>query len=169
MWYIVQTAAGREESVSEKCKNAFPRESYRRIFVPKYLVLKRYQGVWQEEKKVLFPGYFIVEAEEGETIRKVLEGALSRIAAPVCVGDDFVPVYPEEERFLEALLDADDTVGVSRGDIVNGVFDIREGPLCRQGFCIRRVDRHKRLADIECRLHGEQRRVRVALEIVNKS
>lgn len=169
MWYIVQTAVGREESVSEKCRNAFPKDSYQRIFVPKYLVLKRYQGVWQEEKRVLFPGYFIVDAEDGEVIREILIGPLSRITAPVCVGDDFVPVYPDEERFLEALLDADDTVGVSRGDIVNGKFDIKEGPLCKRSFCIRRVDRHKRLADIECLLHGELRRVRVGLEIVSKS
>lgn len=169
MWYIVQTIAGREESVSEKCKNAFPRHSYRRIFVPKYMVMKRYQGVWQEEKKILFPGYFIVDADEGETIKDILTGPLSRIASPVCVGDDFVPVYPEEEQFLDSLLDQDDTVGVSRGDIVNGVFDIKEGPLRKRSFCIRRVDRHKRLADIECQLHGERRRVRVGLEIVRKT
>ena len=169
MWYIVQTAAGREESVSNKCRKAFPGGSYRRIFVPKYMLLKRYQGEWHEEKRVLFPGYFIVETEEGDTIREVLEGPLSRIARPVCVGEDFVPVYPEEERFLEALLDQEDTVGISRGDIVNGTFDIREGPLRSESFRIRRVDRHKRLADIECVLLGQCRQVRVGLEIVSKS
>ena len=158
MWYIVQVAAGQEEAVSEKCRQAFPNESYHRIFVPKYMVLKRYLGQWHEEKKILFPGYFIVDADEGEVIREVLEHTLRRIAKPVCVGNDFVPVYPEEQKFLEALLDAQDTVGVSRGDIVNGEYDIKEGLLQKWAFCIRRVDRHKRLADIELLLHGEHKK-----------
>lgn len=169
MWYIVQTVAGREELVVEKCRNAFPKESYRCIFVPKYMVLKKYQEVWRQEKKILFPGYFFVDTNQSEAIRDVLEGPLVNLASPVCVGDDFVPVYPEEQEFLEALMDQNHTVGISRGNIINGSFDIKEGPLYQKSFCILRIDRHKRLADIDLLLHGKHRKAKVALEIVSKS
>lgn len=169
MWYIIQTAVGREESVCEKCKHAFPAGTYRRIFVPKYMVMKKYQGAWHEERKVLFPGYIIVDSDDGEPIKEILTGSLARIASPVCVGRDFVPVYPEEEQFLDSLLGMNDTVGVSRGDIVDGEFDIKEGPLRQRSFCIRKIDRHRRLANIEFYLYGQNRQAQVALEIVRKS
>lgn len=169
MWYIVQVVAGREESVSEKCKYAFPDGSYHHVFVPKYAVLKKYAGIWQQEEKVLFPGYFFVDTDDSETIREILTGPLAKMAVPVCVGDDFVPVYPEEQRFLETLMDQNYTVGISRGNIVDGQFDIKEGPLQQKSFCILRIDRHRRLADIDLLLHGQHRKAQVALEIVNKS
>ena len=169
MWYIIQTAVGREESVCEKSKHAFPAGSYRKIFVPKYMVMKKYQGTWHEEKKVLFPGYIIVDSDDGNPIKDILTGPLARIASPVCIGNDFVPVYPEEEQFLDALLDLNDTVGISRGDIVNGEFDIKEGPLRQRSFCIRKVDRHKRIAKIELLLYGQNRYAEVGLEIIKKS
>lgn len=169
MWYIIQTAVGREESVCEKCKHAFPTGSYRRIFVPQYMVMKKYQGVWREERKVLFPGYIIVDSDDGEPLKDILTGALARIASPVCVGSDFVPVYPEEEHFLNGLLNMNDTVAVSRGDIVNGEFDIKEGPLRQHSLCIRKIDRHRRTAKIEFFLYGQERYTEVGLEIVNKS
>lgn len=168
MWYIVQVNQGSEMSVSESCRRAFPEHSFNRIFVPQYMVMKRYQGKWHEEKKVLFPGYFIVDTEESENIRAVLEDSLAGIAKPVCVGNEFVPIRPDEEEFIKALLDAGDTVGISRGDIVNGGYDIKEGPLRHRAFCIRKIDRHKRLADIELVIHGQHRRAKVALEIVHK-
>lgn len=169
MWYIIQTAVGREESVCNKCKNAFPEGSYRRIFVPKYIILRKYQGTWYEESRVLFPGYIIADSDDGEIIKDILQGPLSRIASPVCVGDDFVPVYPEEEQFLDALLNMNDTVAMSRGDIVNGEYDIKEGPLRQRSNCIRKIDRHKRIAKIEFLLYGQSRQAEVGLEIVRKS
>lgn len=60
-----------------------------------------------------------------------------------------------EEEFIEILLDVEDTVD----DVVNGAFDIKEEPLRKRSFCIRRVDRYKRLADIESLFLGEPKRV----------
>jgi transcriptional antiterminator NusG len=94
---------------------------------------------------------------------------LSRIVKPVCVGKDFVPVYAEEQQFLEEMMNAQHEVEMSVGNIINGSFDIYEGPLQKKGSIIRRVDRHKRMGEIEVKLLGEIRRVKVGLEIVEKA
>lgn len=78
------------------------------------------------------------------------------------------PVYSEKQAFLSSLLDENGTIQMSRGDIIAGNFDIKQGTLQEKEGCIRRIDRHKRIAEIEVSLHGENRRVRVGLEIVSK-
>ncbi len=169
MWYVLYTKAGEEEKCADKCRNAFSIQAYCSVFVPRYICMKRYQGEWHEEKKVLFPGYFFVDTECPKDIEAMITSTLSDLVSPVRVGRDFVPIYPEEQKFLDELFDADYTVPMSRGDIVSGRFEIYEGPLMDKPEHICRVDRHKRLAEFTLPIHGEIRKIRLGLEIVNKS
>ena len=169
MWYVIQTDAGKERSVCRKCEQAFPGGSYKEIFVPGYMRLAKREGTWTEGLKVLFPGYFFVDASDPASIEDVLRHYLSRIAKPVCVGDEFIPIYEDEQRFLEEMMDGDHIVRISKGDIVNGECVLYEGPMKGRTDRIVYIDRHKRSADVKVYLHGMERKIHVGLVIVSKT
>ena len=59
-------------------------------------------------------------------------------------------------------------IEISRGVIRNGAPVITSGPLKGRERLIRRIDRHKRTAEIEIPFAGDKRRVTVGLEIYEK-
>lgn len=169
MWYVIQTDSGKEENTCRKCGQVFPDGSYDDIFVPGYMRLVKRGGVWSEERKVLFPGYFFVDAKEPDIIEDILRNYLYRIAKPVCVGNDFIPIYEDEQSFLEGLMDADHVIKLSRGDIIDGKTVLSDGPMRDRTERIAYIDRHKRIADVRVYLHGVERKMRVGMVIVNKN
>lgn len=148
---------------------AVPAELARDIFVPKYTCMRKFQGEWHEKTLPLFFDYFFGDTERGEEVLEHLK-VVSRIAKPVCVGDEFVPIYAEEQELLEEMMDEGKVIHKSKGDIISGEFRIYEGPLVDVEKCkrIRKVDRHQRFGLLEIGVHGEKKLVRVGLEIVKK-
>lgn len=167
MWYVIQVLTGDEERVSKRCRNALVPETFREVFVPRYLCMKRYQGKWHEEMRVLFPGYFFVDTEQPGEVQEALS-VLSRLVKPVCVGKEFVPIYEREQEFLAEMMDAGHVIPMSTGNLVGDQCHIYRGPLQGKTAYICRLDRHKRIAEMEVQLLGESRRVKVGLEIVRK-
>ena len=100
-------------------------------------------------------GYFFLKTEES----KVLEEA-----------QDSIPIDSGEERFLKELGGRDHHVPMSRGYIREGKTCVTEGPLCGHESQIQKIDRHKRLAHLDCRMDQYQRKgLWAGLEIVSKS
>lgn len=168
MWYVIQTKSGEEFKNMNLCKRALKTGSYYDAFVPQYVCMKRYEGAWHYEKKVLFSGYFFIDTNQPDIVEEAIL-PLSRLMKPVYVGKDFVPIYAEEQSFLEDMMDAEHSIAMSRGNIVEGVCDIQEGPLQKKVSFIRKIDRHKRTAEILLHLFGQERRVKMGLEIISKS
>lgn len=168
MWYVIQTLGNVDvQKVCDKFKQAMPDTLLKDVFVPQYVCLKHYQKEWHEKLVPLFPNYFFVDTERAEEIRERLK-VLSQIMKPVCVGEEFVPIYAEEQEFLERMMDAGHIICKSVGNIIDGRFDIYEGPLQDKAHLVRKVDRHRRLAYVEIQLHGERRQMQVGLEIIKK-
>ena len=104
MWYVARKTGNiSEDAACAKCRQAIPMEEAREIFVPRYVIMKKYGATWQEERKVLFPGYFFIDAQMPEQVKERL-ALLSDFAEPVCVDGEFIPLYEEEQSFLEVLL-----------------------------------------------------------------
>ena len=107
MWYVAQTACGKERTAIEECRNALPENLAARIFVPRYQYMKKYQGQWHSEEAAAFPGYVFIESEKPVE----LEEALLRIPhtiTPVRIGGGFYPIRVEEETFLRKMLHEQD-------------------------------------------------------------
>ncbi|MBO6215448.1 MAG: hypothetical protein J6N76_07925, partial [Lachnospiraceae bacterium] len=96
-------------------------------------------------------------------IEKLVKAVLSEVVRPVCVGDDFIPVYPEEQRILSELMDEDMVIDLSDGDFREGIFRIRKGPLLGKNDVIADYDLHRRTARCRIYLFGEEKLVRVGI------
>lgn len=167
MWYVIQVRAGTEERIKLQCEKRIPPEIMERCYIPYYERMRRYKGEWHREKRIIFPGYvFIVSDALGELFisLKSVVGLTKLIGA----GEEIIPLTEQEVLFLERLGNNDGLVELSQGIIEGGRTVITSGPLRGLEGYIRRIDRHKRTAQIALELMGRVVEAQVGLEILVK-
>ncbi len=198
MCYVIYTGAGREKTAQRMILKLVPRELFTRVFYPFRHMRKKIGGNWADIYEWLIPGYLFVitdrPAELYTALRRVprLTKLLGRI------GDnspyEFLPVAPEEETWLRALLgdnwfdpasqlpadaanptgpDADnDPAALAALSMID--FDehdrvrILSGPLMTFSAQVRRIDLHRRFAEVEVNFMGHPQLLRLGLEILTK-
>lgn len=163
IWLLTHCPEGQEEKIAEAIQPLINGGNIREAFVMTYACLKRYQGKWHTEQKSLFPGYLMLESEEGQMNTK----ELSFIEKNTPFQKVYTALNHEEESFLRNISDSGHHIPMSRGYIHNGKTYITEGPLSGMESCIRHIDRHKRLATVEIPgIRG--RKIQIGLEIFRK-
>lgn len=130
------------------CREKFSQRALKHAFVLTYDKMRRYEGIWHLERKLLFQECVFLESENEEALSKEL-----------MYGNDFngitgwknclLRVGQEEEDLLRGLCGKEGHLEMYRGIICKGVPRITEGPLRGMENRIRRIDRHKRLASVE--------------------
>ncbi|MBE5938543.1 MAG: antiterminator LoaP [Lachnospiraceae bacterium] len=167
MWYVIQVMSGEETDVRNRLLKLIPKEVYDDIFIPRYVCTKRYEGNWHEESFVLFPGYIFVDVGDINKFRCEYNrnGFFYKILGD---GKDFVPISKVEQHVLEELMNEDRIITISKGFIEGDKIKVTEGPLSVFPATIKRVDRHKRIADIEVMMFGVPVKAKVGLEVIKK-
>lgn len=136
-------------------------------FTPHYIARRKHEGQWCYRASILFPGYLFLVSNEIESIKRRLTLSTSFIrllGTPAC---DFT-LCPEEAAFVRSFADERHVVGMSEGEIVDGVTHVYAGPLRGHERMIRKIDRHKALAWVDIGQKRE-RLVRVGLEVPRKT
>ncbi len=134
-------------------------DSLQEVIHFRYQRMIRYKGRWHLEERAVLPGYIFLSGTEKAILkRQVWERKES--------GD--ISMAPCEPPYLKYLCTKGNLVGMSRGNIKNGILEITSGPLRGREQLVKKIDRHKRTAEIEIPLEGRNRRVTVGLEIYEK-
>ena len=174
MWCALKCRRGEEENIMDACRKRIPRETMQDIFVFTYDRLRRYEGEWHMETKLMFPDYVFLETEDIQRLSEELEPY--REFVQVLEGSDMLwRVCPQEERFLRRLCGNGHHLSMSSGYIMVGRTYVTRGPLKGLGRQVRKIDRHKRIARIEApEVSGEDASdlrlpVVAGLEIVSKN
>ena len=168
MWYIAHTTAGRELDAVDKCRKAIPEDIAAKVFSPIWQHAKKYEGTWHLDDDILFAGYIFIESDsDSKTLEKLL-WRIPNVVSPVRIGGDFNALNKEEEQYLRQLMDEYNYIAMLYGYIVDNQLMIYKGPLSGWSDMVKRIDRHKRIADIEVYLWHQPKRVRVGLEIIDK-
>lgn len=163
-WYMLRTAVNQEKTRVFELEHTFAGLACS-VFLPRYVCARRYEGAWHMESRLLFPGYIFVDTERPDAVKK----RMALLSGVEQVGSGgFFPIQPAEQEFLQGLLSPDYEVGYSVGDLRDGKLVIASGPLAAYTDRVRRIDRHKRLAEVEYTLCGEAGRMRLGLEIRSK-
>ncbi|MCR5127434.1 MAG: hypothetical protein K6B69_04945 [Lachnospiraceae bacterium] len=166
MWYVVQTTVGKEESALADCKAAVG-DAADRFILSKCQFSRRIQGERKMIEKVAFPGYFFIESDVPETLEKLLM-RIPGVVTPVRIGGGFHPIRQEEETMLKQMMDENDCILYSVGNILDGKLIVEEGPLKRFTGKVIKIKRHDRWADIEMPLFEKCKTMKVGLEIKAK-
>ncbi|HIS48070.1 MAG TPA: antiterminator LoaP [Candidatus Scybalocola faecigallinarum] len=169
MWYVIQVRTGTEENIRIQCEKFIQDKTIMETcFIPYYEEKKRFQGRWNLEKKILFPGYIFIitrnAAELHEALKKVM--GLTKILG---VGDTMIPLTAKEVAFMERFGGPRQIVGMSEGIIEGSQIIITSGPLQGLEGYIKKIDRHKRKAWVELPMFGRMQKVEVGVEIVRKT
>lgn len=167
MWYVIWVTSGKEEEIKEQCQKRLSGDMYKDIFVLRYTRRMKKKGQWQEVTRRLFPGYIFIDTEDIDAIRERLRDI---DAMTIVLGDDDkpVPISDSEQAFLQSLIDDAYVVNMSTGHIIGDEIIIASGPLAGTKGIIKKINRHKKEAEIEVDLMGNVTRARVGLEIVSK-
>jgi transcriptional antiterminator NusG len=167
MWYVVQSAEGKELDAVEKCRKAIPSHIVSSVFSPRYEFMRRYQGDWHIKEGILFPGYIFMESDQPSQLEEHLS-QISGVVTPVQIGGGFYPIREDEKDFLKSMLDETNCIRYSLGYIVDGKLVVESGPLSGKTQCVTKIDRHRRVADIILHLFQEERKVQVGLKVPRK-
>jgi transcriptional antiterminator NusG len=142
--------------MSALCRKHLSIAAAKDIFVLTYDRMRRYEGTWHIEQKLLLPSYIIFDSGDGMALADELERVLSHVF-PKCNSRKYdivkgssrlIRVNEDEERFLKFLYGKQHHLEMSRGVIKDGITQITEGPLKGMEQWIGRIDRHKRLATL---------------------
>jgi transcriptional antiterminator NusG len=83
--------------------------------------------------------------------------------------ESFLALTDDEVAWLNAFTNVEThVVEMSEGVIEGDRVLVTKGPLRGHEGLIAKVDRHKRLAELEIRMFGRDKRVRIGLEIVER-
>ena len=167
MWFVIQVKSGTEREMLLQYQRIIPESILKECFVPEFECMKRYEGAWHKERRLLFPGYIFVCTKDPTALYRSLKSVigLSRI---LDMGGELIPLTKEEVAMMK-LLDHDRVLRMSRGYIKDKKVHISEGPLKNYEAYIRKIDRHKRKAWFEVELFGRITYVCAGLEIPEKN
>lgn len=165
MWYVIQVYSGKEEY----CKNLIEKYVCSGIFddckIPVYIKLRKRGEIWNQETKILFPGYIFVKTENIVELHNQLK-FVPHMTRLLGTGKDIIPISKEEEILLAKLGKDEMIIDISKGIIVNGKVLVLSGPLQGMEGYIKKVNRHKKLAWVDISMLGRKIQVPMGLEIL---
>lgn len=160
MWYVIQTATGREDELAEAVKKQIPGRLYGSCFSVKRELLKRLGGGWQTVTETLFPSYVFLETKRPEQLFYELK-RLPEYAR--ILGDNkgsFIPLEEEEEEFFKKLIGGGSRPSVAELTTLDldesGEIRNADGPLRFFLDRIVKINLRKRFAVVELRFAGRR-------------
>ncbi len=164
MWYVIQVAPNREHEVIIMCNRRI-RKPGEEFFVMKGIrYLREKDGSWRENEVIAFPRYVFADTDDIENLRERLM-MIPDLTKVVHSGDDFYPIYPDEEALLKVIGGSEHLITASVAIKTENGLEVIEGGLMGHEDMIKWVNTHKRLACLELELSGHKSTVKVGLEI----
>lgn len=145
-------------------------EQKKRIFVPTYDCMKKYQGSWHMEQKPAFRNCFLIECRDRDDLADMLHRLQCADIFAENITANAIALFPEQEVFLRNLMMPETKkISMSTGYIKDGRTYVTKGPLQGREKMISRIDRHKRLAKLRFAAGNTDRELCAGLEIISKS
>ena len=166
--YAVQVTSGQEERTRELLLQLLP-DIVRDCYTPAYECARKISGEWRTVTRMLFPGYVFIETAAPVQLRDSLRGVPAFTRLLGASEESFLALTDDEVAWLNAFTNINThVVEMSHGIIEGDKVIVTKGPLRGHEGQIARIDRHKRVAELEITMFGRTKRVRIGLEIVIK-
>ncbi|MCD8325420.1 MAG: antiterminator LoaP [Lachnospiraceae bacterium] len=129
MWYVMQVRTGSEESIRLQCDKRLSYAALSKCFIPYYEEKKKLQGSWTTLRKILFPGYVFLDAEDICQVAIDLKSIIGLTKVLGLDGEGAIPLTEAEEEFLRQFGGENQVVEMSEGIIEGDRVEIYSGPL----------------------------------------
>lgn len=139
IWYILFCQGQEEQQILDSCRALLSEKSLTDAFVLTYDRMRRYQGDWHLEKRILFPERVFLESKD----EKALKDELRQCQRIVEQKASLIQIGNQDEAFLRGLCGKEKHLKMSRGVIQKGDTRVTEGPLKGNENHIGKIDRHR--------------------------
>ncbi len=174
MWYVIQTYTGEEDRVIELIEAILPVGVCERCIYPTREMKRKQRGVWQKRTEKLIPGYVFLVTKEPmeayEELRKV--SAFTKLLGRD--GETFVALNENEVVWLEKLIEKSGTngqavIGLSQVSFTEGdQVKIINGPLMNALGYVKKINLHKRIAELDVEFMGRKMTIHLGIDFVEK-
>ncbi len=180
MYYVLQVAPGYEEKTETHIEAILPDDLYGHCFHPTRHLRKRFHGVWKDTHEKLLPGYVFLTTDDIQAVFMRLKEVPLFTKILGRDGDCFIRLSDHEVDWLEKLLrlnegrnsgqkggryEADiSKIGFGEGNEIK----IVSGPLKDMEGMLRRINLHKRMAEVEIEFMGRSTVVYLGIELLEE-
>lgn len=185
MYYVLQVAPGAEEKTETHIEAILPDHIYGYCFHPTRQIRKRFHGVWKDTHEKLIPGYVFVTTDDIDAVFMRLKKVPMFTNILGRDGDCFVKLADHEVEWLEKMLrlDAGRNLESHRNDSRNSRYEatlsqvgfdegneikILSGPLKGMEGMVRKINLHKRTAEVEIEFMGRRTVVYLGIELLGE-
>jgi len=171
-WFVFYVQTGREQAACDFL-NKLLNQDESTAFIPQVELIFKNSKFIRKELKPMFPGYIFTDSILDE--RSFINQAYKYVRFSNCIfkllgkeNVEYMKLSEEEKNFLLGFYGEEYVAEESKGFINGDKIVITSGPLKGKESIIKKIDRHKRRAEIELICFGDKRRINVSLEILSK-
>ncbi len=181
MYYVIYVNARNESNAKSLIKKMIPDSMYSDCFYPVRLMKKKLRGKWTIVHERLIPGYIFIETDDIRSLYKELRKLpmFLRLLGKE-EHDEDIDIYPlsdEEVRWLRTLTGNQDkssddnrVVGLSQVEFdENDKVIVKSGPLLGMQGQIKKINLHKRRAEVEVDFMNQKTVIHLGIEILERS
>ena len=175
MYYVLQVAPGKEADTEAYIMKRVADELYSSCFHPVRCVRKKFHGEWMDKYEKLMPGYVFINSENAEELYMALKN-IPMLTKFLGWNLEYVTALTEQEtKWLEILVSSSKDgkvigeVSLSQIELNdNDEIKILSGPLQNMEGMIKRINLHKRIAEVEVEFMGRMTVIHLGIEMVEK-
>ncbi|MBR0163493.1 MAG: hypothetical protein IJQ12_02340 [Lachnospiraceae bacterium] len=153
-WYVIRVRSGHEDEMISVLRPMMRTELGEEVFTMKKEKDVHYRGEHRIVCKAAFPGYIFFVTPDAAGMNEILK-KLPLFGFLLKTNRQITPILPEEKEFLTVIGGKDHIVDISIGFKEGDEIGVVVGPLSAVKGRILKLDRHKRIAQIEVSLLGE--------------
>lgn len=185
MYYVLWAGAGNEARVEQLIRRLIPEEFYQECFYPIRHLRKKIRGSWKDVYERLIPGYLFLTTDHIQDFSRAIFNfpLFLDILGKTEVEEEtvFFPLSEREQKWLETIVQKEvpsagktpDTgkyiaelsqIGFDEDDQI----EILSGPLKDFRGKIKKINLHKRIAEVEVDFMNTTTVLYLGIEIINK-
>lgn len=175
MYFVIHTTSGKEDELIENIKKNYDPSIFKDVFCVKRELKKKFNGKWNDITERLFPGYIFVETDSPKDMH-ILLNSIEGYSKVVGFKDNeiihYIPLSEIEEDFIKGLAgkDVDHTISVSEIEVLEGKkIRVISGPLLGQEGIVKKVNLHKRVAEVETIFLNQPVMIEFGIEIIKRT
>ena len=175
VYYVIQVAPGKEEETERFIGERVSQEWYFSCFHPVRHVRKKFRGMWKDRQEKLLPGYVFIESENARELYMDLKNIPMMTKLLGWEGEFVTALTEQEADWLEKIASVDRD-GKITGEVNLSLVEVGEndevkilsGPLKDMVGMVRKINMHKRIAEVEVVFMGRKIVLHLGIEIVEK-
>ncbi len=172
MYYVIQVAPGMEERTETVIRRRVANDLYGSCFHPIRCIRKKFHGEWKDHHEKLLPGYVFITSDSIQELYLELHKVLLLTKLLGKNEEQFTALPDYEARWLEQLMetteDESNEVGLSQVTAEGDAVVVLSGPLKSMEGRIKKLNLHKRIAEIEVEFMNRKTILHLGIEIVGK-